>query len=167
MNFELVYDVATTSEAPRSALLLGLAATAILAVWYGWLKLRGLPIGNGTKFLGVVALLLLLLSLGTWYEQRRLADRRDTRNAEGPVVSHWTKRVRRPGNTISYWEWEGFSIQGVAFAYARNLEQNYFHNAGKSSIDLRDGMHLKLRYIEERDGDQIRNQILRVERAVE
>ncbi|MGH9718896.1 MAG: hypothetical protein ACRD8O_01675 [Bryobacteraceae bacterium] len=166
MQFELVYDIAAMSEAPRSALTLGLAAALGAAVWVSILRMRGLPLGGGVKFLIFVVLILFALSYGLRYEQRRLVARTDVLTVAGPVAGHWTKRVRRDSSNRWYWEWEGFYVQGVAFAYARNVEQNYFHNAGSRSFELRDGMHIRLQYIEERSGGEVRNHILRVEREL-
>ncbi|MGH7712927.1 MAG: hypothetical protein ACREOG_16675, partial [Gemmatimonadaceae bacterium] len=126
-----------------------------------------ISLGVGIKLLGALVVILFLLSAGSLYEQRRLAARTDARTVEGPVTGLWTKSERRSGSPRSYWEWEGFWVEGIPFVYLRNLEQNYFHNAGARALDLRDGMRLRLRYIVERDGDTVRNQILRVERAVE
>jgi hypothetical protein len=168
MKYELIYDVATTSQAPRAAFVLGLSALAVAALWSGWLKVRGLPLHSGAALAGVVAAIFLLLGLGLAYEQRRLATRTDVRTIGGAVTGHWTKRVRRAGSNSSYWEWEGFCVGGVAFAYARNLEQNYFHNGGGAhALDLREGMVLRLRYIEENEQGKTRNHILRLERRVD
>ena len=167
MKFELVYDVATTSEAPRYALLLTVVALVATLSWLVWLRSRDKPIGIGIKLLAALTVLLCLLTVGSFYEQRRLATRTDTRSVEGPIAGLWRRSVRRSGTPRSYWEWEGFSLEGVPFAYVRNLEQNYFHNAGSRALDLRDGQILRVRYIQERDGENARNQILRVERAVE
>ena len=167
MRFELVYDVGTTSEAPRYALLLAILALIATMAWLIWLRGRDQPMGIGIKLLIGLTVILFVLGVGLIYEQRRLASRTDARTVEGPIAGLWTKSVRRSGRPISYWEWEGFSVEGVAFAYVRNLEQNFFHNAGARALELRDGVRLRLRYIEERDGENVRNQILRVERVVE
>ncbi len=166
MNYELVFDVATTSEAPRYAFLLAGIALAATLAWLLWLRSQDQPLGIWIKLLMGLTLILVLLAGGLFFEQRHLASRTDTRMVEGPIRGLWTRSVRRSGSPPSYWEWEGFSLEGVAFAYARNLEQNYFHNAGVSAMSLRHGMRLRLRYIEERDGETVRNHILRVERAV-
>ena len=167
MIFELVYDVATTSEAPRYALLLTVIAVVATLSWLVWLRSRDKPIRIGLKLLIALTVVLILLTAGSFYEQRLLANRTDARSVEGPVTGVWRRSVRRSGTPRSYWELEGFSLEGVPFAYVRNLEQNFFHNAGSRALDLRDGMRLRVRYIQERDGDNVRNQILRVERAVE
>ncbi len=167
MKYELVFDVATTSEAPRYALLLAVIALAVTMAWLVWLRSRDRPMRVGIKLLIALTVLLFLLSGGLLLEQRQLAARTDARTVEGAITGLWTRSVRRSGTPRSYWEWEGFSVQGIPFAYVRNLEQNFFHNAGTRALQLRDGMRLRLRYIEERDGETVRNEILRVERARE
>ncbi len=152
----LVYDVATDAHAAASALWFGLIAAAASAVWAGWLKWRGAKLHAGVKFVGVMALVMFAVSAGSLWEQRVLM-RADTLMAEGPVQGYWTQRQRRAGERNAYYLWEGFSVSGVAFAYARDLEQNYFHNAG--ALALRDGMRVRIRYI--KDGE--RNHILRFE----
>ncbi len=167
MKYELVFDVATTSEAPRYAFLLAVIALAAAMAWLVWLRSRDMPMRVGIKLLIALTVLLFLLGGGLLLEQRQLAARTDARTVEGAITGLWTKFVRRSGTPRSYWEWEGFSVDGVPFAYLRNLEQNFFHNARSRALELRDGMRLRLRYIEERDGETVRNQILRVERALE
>ena len=162
MIYELVYDV-STSTAPGSALWLGVGATTVTVIWGVWLKRwRRASLHAGVKFLGAIAVLLFGLSLGYKVEQRVLASRTDIQTVEGPVTDHWTERVRRAGSSPpSYSEWEGFRVGGVPFAYARNVEQNYFHNAGSVAIEVRNGLRLRVRYVVNSDG---RSGIVRVER---
>lgn len=167
MNYQLVYDAVTTSDAPRSAFGLGLAVLLIFGVWAGWLKSRGQSLHAGVRFLFVIVVVLFALGVGSQIEQKYLAKRTDARTVEGPLLGHWTDRVRRAGSQNSYWEWEGFNVQNVSFSYARNLEQNYFHNGGSRAIELKDGIRVRLKYIEEQDGGKVRNHILRIERAVD
>jgi hypothetical protein len=169
MSYELVYDVATTSQAPRVALTFAAAAVALTLVWGVWLRVRGVPLTTGVKFAAGVAALLVVIAVLTFVEQRHIASRADARTIEGPVTGLWTKdeRERRADGSWSTWQWEGFTVGGVAFVYARNVEQNYFHNGGPTAIALRDGMRVRLRYVDERDGDAVRHQIVRVERAID
>jgi hypothetical protein len=167
MNFELVYDAVTTSEAPRSAFGLSLALLVIVVAWTAWLTSRGKALHAGVKFLAFIVVVLMAVAIGSKVEQRYLASRTDFHIVQGPLSGHWTERVRRSGSQNSYWEWEGFRVQDVPFSYARNVEQNYFHNGGSHSIDFREGLVLRLKYIEERDGDKIRNHILRIEKATD
>jgi hypothetical protein len=167
VRFDLVYDATTTSQASRSALVFGLGAFVIGVVWAAWLRSRDQPVHVGAKFVLGVSVLMIALSGLYVYEQRRIAARTDVRTVEGPVVGHWTRRERRTGSNNSYWHQEGFYVGGVSFAYTRNVEQNYFHNGGASAFDIVDGTQLRIRYVEERDGETVRNNIVRVERRAE
>jgi len=165
MNYQLVYDAITTSDAPRSAYGLGLVALALFSIWAAWLKTRGHALHAGIWFLGIIVLVLFAIGIGSQVEQRYLANRTDTRTIEGPIMGHWKDRVRRAGSNNSYWEWEGFYVQNVPFSYTRNLEQNYFHNAGSRSLELKDGMRVRVTYIEEQQDGKPRNHILRFEHS--
>ncbi len=62
-------------------------------------------------------------------------------------------------------KWNGFAVSGVSFVYARNVEQNYFHNAGAGRLDVQDGLRVRVHYLPERDGGTLRNHIVRFEVA--
>lgn len=161
MHYELIYDAVTMSEAPASTLMFGLGAAGLAALWTGWLKWRGHALHWGVKWMGLVALLMLAISLLSLYEQHYIAVRTDVRTVEGPVMGYWTKRERTRNSSGSYstTEWEGFSVNETAFVYPKNVEQNYFHNSGRTAMKLEDGVYLRLRYV---PGD---NNIIRVERG--
>lgn len=153
----LIYDIAD-SRAATGVLYCAIVATILTALWVTWLKTRGDALHAGVKFLGVIALVLFALSAGTWWEQRVLVSA-EKKFVEGPVESYWTQRQKRAGKSNEYWTYEGFTVSGIRFAYALDMSQNYFHNAG--SLPIRDGMRVRIGYII--DGD--RNQILRFELA--
>ena len=161
MNYELIYDAAT-SEAPRSTLMFGLALLAVSGVWVAWLKRRNSALHGGVKFLAGIAAFFILLSGVYRLEQRYIAQRTDILALEGTVTDHWEDRERRVGSDSNdYWHYEGFRISGIPFSYTRNAEQNYFHNGGSRSIEIEDGLRLRIRYVHD-DG---RNQIVSVEIA--
>lgn len=162
MNYELIYDAVTTSQAPNTALIIASGALGIAVLWGGWLKSRGQPLHVGVKFWIVAAGIMVALSALYRYEQYRIAHRTDVKTVEGPVIGYWTKQERRRNADDSYstYDWEGFSISGVPFVYRRYIEQNYFHNSGPKAIGLKDGMYLRLRYTPDD------NQIVRVEKGV-
>ena len=164
MNYELIYDAVATSEAPGEVLKFGLGAIGLTALWAGWLRMKRHPLHWGVKFLGVIAVILLALSLLYRYEQYYISKRTDVQTVEGPIIGCWIKveRTRTYNGKYSTTEWEGFSINGVPFVYARNVGQNYFHNAAPRAMELKDGVYLRLRYA----SDGTTNQIIRVERGV-
>ena len=131
MNYELIYDAVATSEAPGEVLKFGLGAIGLTALWAGWLRMKGHPLHWGVKFLGVIAIILLTLSLLYRYEQYYISKRTDVQTVEGPIIGCWieVERTRTYNGKYSTTEWEGFSINGVPFVYARNVGQNYFRSA--------------------------------------
>ncbi len=166
MNFHLVYDATTDSAAPLSALLFGLAGLAGVAIWFVYLKMRQRPLRTPIVFVFCCSILMILLSGVYRYELRQIANRPDTRVVEGPVAGHWTRQLRQVGRGF-YLHWEGFSVQGVPFKYEQGAEQNYFHNAGPAPLEIKDGMRLRIRYLQERNGNEVSNNIVRIERAVD
>jgi hypothetical protein len=163
MNYELIYDAVTTSEAPRSALTFALGLSVAAGAWGFWLKRGGHPLHGGVKFVGVAAILMFLITGLYKVEQYTITRRTDVQSIEGALMGFWTKeeRVRNADGGYSKVVWEGFWINGVPFVYRRNLDQNYFH--GSRDVELKDGMVLRLRYVNEAE---IGNQIVRIERLV-
>jgi hypothetical protein len=163
VNYELVYDAVTTSDAPAEILKFALGAVGLTALWAGWLRMKGSPLHGGVKMLGAIAVILLAVSLLSRYEQYTISRRTDVQTVEGPILGCWNKKERnkRADGSYSTTEWEGFSLNGVPFVYSRE-GQNYFHNGGKGSLELKDGLYLRLRYV----SDGSTNQIIRVERGV-
>jgi hypothetical protein len=162
MNYELIYDAASTSEAPLNILKFALGIAAFALLWGGWLKFRGQPLHGGVKFVALAAALIGAVSALSRYEQYTIAKRTDVKTIEGPVMGFWQKeeRYRRADDSYSTAHWEGFSINGVPFVYRRFDDQNYFHNSGAGALELKDGVYLRLNYVSED------NKIVRVEKAV-
>ncbi len=164
MQGEVLYDALIASRAPVSALYFAAAAAFLAAGWGLWLHRRNESIHAGVKALAGIALFLAALSALYRYELWLLASRAQILEVEGPVQGYWTRRVdRETGQRRLYWDWEGFSVGGVEFAYPRNAEQNYFHNAAPGAIPITGGMRLRIRYIQEQDGRDVRNRIVRLE----
>ena len=141
-------------------------ALLIFLLWAGWLRYRGQRLQAGVKLIGVIALVILVLSEAYRFEQRSIG-KQTPKLVEGPIAGHWEKSQRRASSSGSfYWDWEGFSVSGVRFAYLRNAEQNYFHNAGPTWLQLKDGMLVRVHYLVEPDGNVVRNQIVKLEVGV-
>jgi hypothetical protein len=163
VNYRLVYDVATTSEAPESAMAFGIGALLIALLWAAWLRYRGRRLNAGVKILGVIALAMLALSEAYRFEQRSIG-KQTPKLAEGPIAGYWEKSQRRASGSGNFHrQWEGFSVSGVSFEYVCNEEQNYFHNAGTTRLQLQDGMLVRVHYLAEPDGNAFRNQIVKFE----
>ena len=167
MRYELVYDAAATADAPRPTLTLAVLCLAAAAMLGGWRVARGHAPHGAVVFLGGAGLLLLLVAAALAYDHRaHRAGSASPLVVEGPVTRLWRERDVRARDGAGL-HWEGFSVAGVAFSYARNLEQPRFHNAPEHALALREGLWLRLRYVEEHAAGRTRRHILHVERGVE
>ncbi|MGJ5820569.1 hypothetical protein [Paludibaculum fermentans] len=164
MNYELIYDIAQDSQAPKVAFLFGAALAVATGLWVLYLRVRALRLHAGVKLLGSITLIVFLLGGGYVVEQRYLAGNRSARQVEGPITGYWTRMETRSDDQGTY-EWEGFIVDGVSFVYARNVEQNAFHNAGENSVVLADSMHARIRYVPLMRDGRADNQIIVFELA--
>lgn len=162
MNATLIYDAATMTRTPQNvAILTGLLAAVACALW-AWNRWKGAKAGGATIWFTGAAVVMALVAVGSEVERRWIAGHDDVREVQGPVLAVWEQRTRRSGNDWA--RWQGFTLGGVDFAYVRNTDMNYFNNAGPGTIDLVEGLVLRVRYIEERDGERTVRHIVRVER---
>ncbi|MET0987233.1 MAG: hypothetical protein ABW034_17705 [Steroidobacteraceae bacterium] len=165
MKDTLIYDAASMSRTPLHALVVALILMALaIGVWL-WRRAHGQPFGGLAIWFAGASLLLLLVAGLTEYEKRGIATKVPLQ-VEGPVEGVWEKRTLRNPRKQEFWEWQGFRIRGVEFAYVRNTDTNYFNNAGAHRIDLVDGMRLRVHYLESQEGDAAERHIVRVERLV-
>ena len=163
-NDTLIYDALTMSTAPESALALaGLLAAAAFASWL-WRRLRPQPGRGLTGWLVVASGVFALVSAGLVWEQKTVADPAGWQEVKGPLQGLWEDRVRRAGKDRGYWNWQGFSVGGVAFAYVRNSDGNFFNNAGNHRVDLHEGQALRVHYIERNELGERQRHIVRIER---
>lgn len=167
MNYQLIYSVAEHSNAPMTAAVFGagLGAVALISAAVVWN--RGGKIGTGVKFFIIASTLMLIISVMSVVEKRVIASKTQTEGkvAEGAVVQHWTSWERSASSSNSYWYYEGFYVNGVHFSYTTNLSNNYFNNSGPRKVDIKDGMRVRVHYLEEASGEKKRNQITRFEIA--
>lgn len=161
-NATLIYDAATMSRTPQNvAIVAGALAVVAVALW-AWNRWKRAKAGGATIWFTGAAIVMALVAVGSEVERRWIAGHDDVREVQGPVLAVWEQRTRRRGNDWA--RWQGFTLGGVEFAYVRNTEMNYFNNAGPATIEMVEGLVLRLRYIEQRDGDRIVRHIVRVER---
>lgn len=167
MQTRVVYDAFTMATAPQEALKAGAAVLAFTALWAAWCKYGGNGLHVGVKFLAVMGVILLALSLLHRLELSVQTRRFPVRTVEGPVIGRWEKtdRVRNhPDSTSKHRtrEFEGFQVGGVPFVYELGGAGNWFDNYGPYAIEIRDGMTLRISYFYEGERGPIR--ITRVER---
>ena len=167
MNYQLIYSVAEHSTAATTAAVYGVGIGAAALIGAAVVYFRGGKIGVGVKFFAVASLIMLVVSALTVVEKRVIASKSLTegKTVEGVIAQHWTSYGRRPGSTKADFLYEGFYVNGVHFSYTTNMDGNYFNNAGKQKIDMRDGMQVRVQYLEEISGEDKRNHITRFELA--
>lgn len=163
MTYQVIYDIATDSQAPPVAFLFGAIALCITGIWIAWLRIRAAHLHGGVKFLGVVTVLMFALGAGLIAEQKSLASDPSARTVEGSIANYWTRREHGRVNRKHLYEWEGFSVNGVSFVYARNVERNAFHNVGPTALRLQDGLAVRIRYVPQLHDGRDDNQITRFE----
>ena len=164
MNYTLIYDAGTLSRTPWRAVVLAGGLTALAVGVWVWNRIQGEEPGVFAFWATLAAVLIWLVAGATEYEKRLIA-RKDPLHVEGQVHSVWHDRTRRSRKQNDYHLWEGFSIGAIAFAYVRNVDTNYFNNAGEHSIDLAAGpLVLRVHYLEKHKRDRVIRYIVRVER---
>lgn len=165
MDDTLIYDAATMSQAPQAAFALaGLLAALAAASWL-WHRLRHRPGNTLTGWFAVAGVVFVAVGGGLVWEKQQLADTAHWQEVRGPLQNLWEDRVRRAGNDRGYWNWQGFSVGGVAFAYVRNSDGNFFNNAGEHQVELREGQALRVHYIERNELGERNRHIVRIERV--
>jgi len=162
MDPTLVYDAATMSTMPVHAGLLAGGLAAVAAALWLWHRARGRRSGSLVGWFAAASLLMAAVAVAGHVEQRQIAGRSDIRQVEGPVVHPTEWRTRRAGKD-DYTRWQGFWIGNVGFSYATNVGSNYFSSAAPHAVDLREGLLLRVHYVEERDGQAVSRYIVRVE----
>ncbi len=166
MKYQIIFDLATMSQSPNSALVYAAGIAAVALVSAIVMKLNGNTTAMPVKFLAIVAGIMLLVSGLVEYERRWILNKSRTqlKTVEGVVMAHWRDRVKRAGNGNSYSQWEGFSVGDKQFRYSTNSSQNYFYNA--QGVKFHDGMPVKISYLEVSTEGKIVNEITRLEAAI-
>lgn len=163
MKYQLIFDLATMSEAPGGVLMWAAGIAAIALVSALVMKLRSNTTAMPVKFLAIMAGVMLLVSGLMEFERRWILNKIQTelKTAEGVVMAHWTNRVKRAGGGNGYWQWEGFSVGDKQFMYRTDAEQNYFSNA--QGLKFHDGMPVRVSYLEVSTEGKLGNEITRLE----
>jgi hypothetical protein len=167
-SYTTIYDLATEPYdwvwAGFCALLL---IVALLTYYFlrDWSYCKSLL--QGSLMLG------LLTGLAPYLHHRWMLHQQCSQKqavVEGPVSEYWKRSEYRlkedtRGRTVKVWnEYEGFTINGITFAYLLNASAPYFHNAGETHLSINDGMMVRIQYVTEPIlGDSSRNRILKLE----
>ncbi len=163
MYYHTLFDISTAGYkewefALISALLV--AANGVVLLFFRKVRFR--------NALHVVSAVVVFVSfcIPYWDHTRLLQAYRnhDYRVAEGKIEHYWQRewydRRRKQTNRQ-----EGFTVDGVAFAYARGAEAG-FTNHQDPRIPLRNGMILRVSYVADQqlDRDAVEYRILKLEK---
>lgn len=173
MNWQTVYDVGSIGESDFIwfiyIALAPLALALLLQIW-AWRQKRG---SFFAKILAVFAMLIAGLGYGmNIWDHNRLAAKLasgDVLKVAGPVVGHqiWKQDVTNIKRDIgrSYNYWETIYVGGVAFTWAPGALEAAFTNAKPAAVDLRDGLTVRIHYVEDVPGQAHQRRIVRLEVA--
>ncbi|MCB1922484.1 MAG: hypothetical protein KDJ27_01840 [Gammaproteobacteria bacterium] len=174
MEWHLAYEIDRSGSGEQfyGFILMGLVL-AIIAIA---LHLRARRHGEqsaAARMIGVGAVLVGVLGYGVnAWDQRRLADLLDGGAAltvEGPVSAHqiWREDVTNPKTDSArrFRKWETVTVSGVAFIWHPGAREAAFTNAQSPTITFRDGLMVRIAYVEDVANAAHQRRILRVETA--
>lgn len=164
----VLFDLAHSYGSAGLAFALGAAIAALALAMVIWSRWRRAPVSVLALWCGGVALVCGGAGLAQAAERHELISAPGVLQAEGPVEQLWAQSVPSRSDRKRSWQWQGFTLGEVEFAYVRNAEQNCFHNGALHEVALREGERLRVHYVE-RPADDGRvggaqRCILRVER---
>ena len=164
----VLFDLAHSYGSAGLAFALGAAIAALALAMVIWSRWRRAPVSVLALWCGGVALVCGGAGLAQAAERHELISAPGVLQAEGPVEQLWAQSVPSRSDRKRSWQWQGFTLGEVAFAYVRNADQNCFHNGTLHEVALREGERLRVHYVE-RPADDGRvggaqRCILRVER---
>jgi hypothetical protein len=164
----VLFDLASSYGSAGYAFVLAAAIAALALGMVIWSRWRRAPVSVLALWCGGVAVVCGGAGLAQAAERHELISTPDVLQAEGPVEQLWEQPVRSRSDRKRSWQWQGFTLGEVEFAYVRNAEQNCFHNGPDHDLALRDGERLRVLYVERPAGSDpaggAQRCILRVER---
>lgn len=173
MNWQPVYDVSGPG-APEfhGYVLFGLALLAVAGGF--WLRARRRGESSGTaRVIALFALLIAALGYGvnTW-DRKRLAEHLvagRVLTVEGPVFAHaqWREDITRPGqgSVRRFQNWERIVVGGVPFIWLPGAHQASFTNVQTPPLALRDGLWLRVTWVEDAPDEATQRRIVKLETA--
>ena len=172
MQWTTAYDLATVGYRDGLWFAFGGAVALVGLLWVRRARRRGAPAGAAWMMFAIG----LVAGLGgggvpLWDHHRLLAELEAGRAqvAEGPIASHTVELVRRrQHNNFHRYDsstWEAFRVADVAFGFYRGSSPVGFINSDADRVELRDGMTVRVHYVEDVPGDFAQRRILRLEVA--
>lgn len=164
----ILFDLARSGGSAGPAFVLAAAIAAVALAMIIWSRWRRAPVSVLALWCGGVAIVCGGAGLAQAAERHELISTPAVRQAEGPVEQLWEQSVRSRSDRKRSWQWQGFTLGEVEFAYVRNAEQNCFHNGADHEVALRDGDRLRVHFVERPAGSDPAGRaercILRLER---
>jgi hypothetical protein len=164
----VLFDLAHSYGSARYAFVFAAAIAALALAMVIWSRWRRSPVSVLALWCGGVALVCGGAGLAQAAERHELISAPGVLQAEGPVEQLWDQSVPSRSDRKRSWQWQGFTLGEVEFAYVRNAEQNCFHNGSEHAVALREGDRLRVHYVERPAGAEPATRaercILRVER---
>lgn len=125
--------------------------------------------------IALIALLIAALGCGvsTW-DRNRLADHPAAGRVltvEGPVFAHaqWREDITHPGlgsgSTRRVQNWERIVVGGVTFIWSLGAHQAAFTNAQTPPLALRDGLWLRVTWVEDAPDETTQRRSVKLETA--
>lgn len=148
MDNAVLFDLAHSYGSARYAFVFAAAIAALALAMVIWSRWRRSPVSVLALWCGGVALVCGGAGLAQAAERHELISAPGVLQAEGPVEQLWEQSVRSRTDRKRSWQWQGFTLGEVEFAYVRNAEQNCFHNGHGHEVALRDGERLRVHYVE-------------------
>ncbi|WP_018413301.1 hypothetical protein [Methyloversatilis thermotolerans] len=175
MNWQTVYDISGDGARDFSGYLIaGAGVLALAAVFALRARRRGERSGTA-RVLALFALVIAGLGYGvnSW-DQNRLTAALETgavQQVAGAIRHHavWREDVTPagsgPGATRHYRNWERISVGGVDFIWTPGADQAGFTHAPSPPLDIRDGLWLRVTYVEDAPDEATQRRIVKLERG--
>jgi hypothetical protein len=166
MNYEILYDTTTVSFSYGKSV--ALIVPGVLSIVFAAFAMIRFAEGR-TTFLrafkglavGIVGFGMFYLVGADWWNYQKLqaAAASDTgiSHVEGVVQDHWVKeQTSDTGGEIKIETVEHFRIRHTHFQFIHGAGKgHYFTNSGDSAVDLREGMRLRIAYLEDGESNLI------------
>jgi len=172
MKWRVLYDIAGNGRTDFTPFLYVAGAMLMLALLFQLRAHRRRQTSGSAKVIAIFATLIGGLGYGinTW-DQQRLIGRLsggDYLIAEGLIANHqlWEQELARGKDSRRrYQRWEIVYVAGIAFIWSPGAQEPAFTNAQQPPIDIRDGMPVRISYVEDVAGEAHQRRILRWEVA--
>ncbi|MBX3679936.1 MAG: hypothetical protein KF710_07135 [Rhodocyclaceae bacterium] len=172
MNWQTVYQIDGSGDGSSFLPFLYVGLGALLLALVLYLRARAAKRGRGTPT--VVAIFGVLVAglgygMNTWDQGRlaRMLASGEVLSVEGPVSAHqvWREDITNPKKDIGrrYRTWETITVGTTSFIWSPGAVEPAFTNAQLPPVAFRDGLMVRVTYVEDVAGEAHQRRILRLE----